>query len=59
MELGIENCFTAFLPKPQVLLDDQSFGEWRRVVTVHPMQCESESVVTYRSMISTGSRPVE
>jgi phosphoglycolate phosphatase-like HAD superfamily hydrolase len=57
-QLGIADCFTAFLPKPQVLLDDQSFAEWRRLISVHPMQCESESVATYRDMISTGNRPV-
>src|SRR5258708_26792077 len=54
-ELGIADCFVTFLPKPQVLLDDQSFTEWRRLVNVHPMQCESESVATYRVMVSTGS----
>jgi cation transport ATPase len=29
VELGIENCFVAFLPKPDVYIDDQSFDEWR------------------------------
>jgi len=57
-ELGIADCFIAFLPKPQVLLDDQSFSEWRRLVSMHPMQCESESVASYRVMLSTGSRPI-
>jgi len=29
MELGIRDCFVAFLPKPDVYLDNQSVDEWR------------------------------
>ena len=29
IELGIEECFLAFLPKPDVYLDDQEVSEWR------------------------------
>jgi hypothetical protein len=57
-ELGIAACFVAFLPKPHVLLDDQPVGAWRRLVTVHPVQCESESVATYREAVEGGRRPV-
>ena len=28
-EFGIADCFTAFLPKPNVLLDDQPVADWR------------------------------
>jgi hypothetical protein len=28
-ELGIEDCFVAFLPKPDVYVDDQPVNEWR------------------------------
>lgn len=28
-ELGIEECFIAFLPKPHVYIDDQPVAEWR------------------------------
>lgn len=28
-ELGIEGCFAAFLPKPDIYLDDQAVHEWR------------------------------
>lgn len=28
-ELGIGDCFVAFLPKPDVYLDDQPVHEWR------------------------------
>lgn len=29
VELGIEDCFLAFLPKPDAYLDDQPVDEWR------------------------------
>ena len=58
VDLGIAGCFIAFLPKPHVLLDDQPVGDWRRLVTVHPVQCESESVATYRTAVAGGRRPV-
>ncbi|MEM1181483.1 MAG: DUF705 domain-containing protein [Acidobacteriota bacterium] len=28
-ELGIEDCFVGFLPKPQLYIDDQPLPEWR------------------------------
>jgi hypothetical protein len=57
-ELGIAACFVAFLPKPHVLLDDQPVASCRRPLIVHPAQCESESVATYRNSIARGRRPV-
>jgi len=36
-ELGIETCFLAFLPKPDVYLDDQSVEEWRYCKHVLPV----------------------
>ncbi|RJF71309.1 DUF705 domain-containing protein [Deinococcus cavernae] len=35
-EVGLEDCFTAFLPKPHVMIDDQPVSDWRRLVYVHP-----------------------
>ena len=35
-EFGITDCFQAFLPKPDVLLDDQAIADWRRLRQVHP-----------------------
>jgi FMN phosphatase YigB (HAD superfamily) len=29
VELGLADCFLAFLPKPDAYVDDQSVGEWR------------------------------
>ena len=50
-EVGLENCFVAFLPKPDVLLDDQPVGDWRRLITVHPTECSGHSVATYRERL--------
>lgn len=35
-ELGIEDCFEAFLPKPHFLVDDQEPREWRGFYVLHP-----------------------
>ena len=40
-EFGIADCFTAFLPKPDVLLDDQNVSDWRRLRQVHPNECDT------------------
>src|SRR3981189_38569 len=37
-ELGVEELFRAFLPKPHVMIDDQPASEWRRLVYVHPSE---------------------
>ena len=34
--LGIAELFIAFLPKPNVMVDDQVPAEWRTMVVVHP-----------------------
>lgn len=39
-EFGIAGCFQAFLPKPDVLLDDQAVADWRRLRQVHPNECD-------------------
>ena len=36
IELGLENCFLAFLPKPDAYLDDQAVSEWRYCLHVLP-----------------------
>ena len=35
-EFGVEECFTAFLPKPHFIVDDQEPHEWRGFRVVHP-----------------------
>ena len=46
-ELGLEDCFKAFLPKPNVLIDDQAPATWRRLVHVHPGAASSTPVPEY------------
>lgn len=36
-ELGIADCFAGFLPKPNVIIDDQDVAEWRRCIEVGPL----------------------
>lgn len=43
-ELGIADLFSAFLPKPHVLLDDQELADWRGLRVVHPNACERLSL---------------
>ena len=40
-ELGLEDCFVAFLPKPTIMLDDQAPAEWRLCRHVHPFNVGS------------------
>jgi hypothetical protein len=39
-EFGIADCFLAFLPKPDILLDDQNVADWRQLRQVHPNNCQ-------------------
>jgi hypothetical protein len=50
-EVGLEDCFLAFLPKPDVLLDDQPLFGWRQLLNVHPAECRGESIATYRERL--------
>lgn len=35
----LSECFVAYLPKPQLLLDDQHPSEWRTLRWAHPNGC--------------------
>ena len=50
-ELGIEECFAAFLPKPNVLIDDQEIGTWKRFVVIHPLGVVDRSVEDYKKLV--------
>lgn len=52
IELGIDQCFAAFLPKPHVILDDQNVNEWRRLTQVHPGRCSVLTVNDYWQSIN-------
>jgi hypothetical protein len=47
-EFGIADCFEAFLPKPNVLLDDMPMTSWPRFMTVHPGNCDRQTLEDYR-----------
>ncbi len=40
-ELGLADCFVAFLPKPTAYLDDQAVAGWRFCKHVYPGQVDS------------------
>ncbi|BAT53469.1 hypothetical protein NOS3756_24300 [Nostoc sp. NIES-3756] len=50
-ELGISEIFAAFLPKPNMLLDDQNVNDWKYLIQVHPMSCNSMSLDKYRQQV--------
>ncbi len=50
-DLGISNIFEAFLPKPQMLLDDQEVNDWRGLIQVHPISCQSKNLNNYRNQL--------
>jgi hypothetical protein len=58
VELGLAECFVGFLPKPNVLVDDQRVSEWRRTIEVHPNECAGRSVDEYCQEIDSGATPL-
>jgi len=52
-EFGITDCFIAFLPKPNILIDDQEMSSWKRFSHVHPSSCTSTSVDHYMRKLET------
>ncbi|MFO0586415.1 MAG: DUF705 domain-containing protein [Polyangiaceae bacterium] len=50
-ELGIGDCFTGFLPKPNVAIDDVALSDWPRFVRVHPNEAASMSSADYVSAL--------
>lgn len=57
-ELGLLDLFAAFLPKPQVIIDDQNVLSWRRLVQVHPGRCAVMSRERYHQAV-TGEVPLD
>jgi predicted HAD superfamily phosphohydrolase YqeG len=50
-ELGIAQCFSAFLPKPNVMIDDQNMTAWPRSFSIHPSNCGSRTLDSYRDQL--------
>lgn len=51
IEFGIDDCFEAFLPKPNVAIDDVQISQWRSLIEVHPNECTGESVSSYKEKL--------
>lgn len=51
-ELGLLECFFAFLPKPNVMIDDQPFATWRETFVVDPHEAANLSVDDYRRRLA-------
>ena len=43
-ELGLEDVFTGFLPKPHLMVDDQPADQWPHLVVAGPMGLASKTV---------------
>jgi len=41
-EVGLGDCFQAYLPKPHLMLDDVNVAKWR-LHPLHPAECMSMS----------------
>jgi hypothetical protein len=50
-ELRLADCFAGFLPKPQVMIDDQPVSDWRRTIEIYAGQVSAMSVEAYRSRL--------
>jgi hypothetical protein len=48
--LGIDHCFIGFLPKPNLLIDDQAPNAWKRFAVVHPLNLRG-SVDAYQKLV--------
>lgn len=46
-KVGLEACFQAFLPKPNVLIDDISIENWRKLLQIHPSKCTNKTLYDY------------
>ena len=50
-EFGIEQCFIGFLPKPEIMIDDLKFTQWRDLLEIHPNACHSQTLESYKKTI--------
>ena len=49
--MGIGDCFRGYIPKPQVMIDDQKVSDWRRLIQVHPNGCDGQKVEEDRTSL--------
>jgi hypothetical protein len=55
VQLGLEGCFRAFLPKPHIMFDDQAPAEWRRFIHVHPGEAAARTPEDYATALALGA----
>jgi hypothetical protein len=46
-EFGIADCFLAFLPKPNILINDYEVTAWPRFIQFHPSGCSPRALDDY------------
>jgi hypothetical protein len=51
-ELGLAGCFVAYLPKPDVFVDDVRVEAWRNTVQLHPNEVVHRGVVALRALVA-------
>ena len=44
MELGLDQCFSHFLPKPNLMIDDQIPAQWPMCKVIHPASCTDDAI---------------
>lgn len=49
--LGLGDCFSAYLPKPNVFLDDQAVADWRQCVEVTPSEASGRRPSDYAGFL--------
>ena len=50
-EFGIADCFEVFLPKPNVMIDDQEVHSWKRYICIHPSNCNGKTASNYQQLL--------
>ncbi len=53
-ELGLSDCFVAYLPKPNVLVDDMKVESWPSFIQVHPNEAVSKTAHDYEAALQRG-----
>ena len=43
-EFGVADCFDAYLPKPNVMIDDQTVASWRLCLEIHPAELANDDL---------------
>ncbi len=50
-EFGVEECFTGFLPKPNILIDDVKLAKWHELAELHPNKATSVTRLDLETLI--------